>query len=216
MSIACLVIGESGTGKSTSLRNMNPEEVLLIQAVKKPLPFRSKNWKPVTHENPSGTVFVTDKTDTIIKAMQRTTKKIIVIDDWNLTMTNEYMRRSTENGFQKFSDIGRGAWNLMMTAASLPDDVRVYMLGHTEQNDQGHTKAKTIGKMIDQTCPIESMFTIVLRAAIFNSQYIFCTQNNGQDTCKSPIGLFADQAIQNDLAEIDAAICGYYEIGVRA
>ena len=216
MSTATLIIGDSGAGKSTSMQHMNPDEVLLIQAIKKPLPFRSNGWKPVTRENPTGAIFVTDNVDTIIKAMQRTTKKIIVVDDWNLTMTNEYMRRSTETGFQKFSDIGRGAWNLMMAASALPDDVRVYMLGHTEQNDQGHTKAKTIGKMIDQTCPIESMFTIVLRAAIFNSQHLFYTQSNGQDTCNSPIGLFAEQAIPNDLASIDAAICEYYDINQPA
>lgn len=174
------------------------------------------NWKPATKENPQGSVFVSDQTATIIKAMQRTAKKIIVIDDWNLTMTNEYMRRSTETGFQKFGDIGRSAWDLMMTASSLPDDVRVYMLGHTEQNDHGQTKAKTIGKMIDQTCPVESMFTIVLRAAVINSNHVFHTQSNGQDTCKSPIGLFKDQTIDNDLAAIDAAIVAYYLIGEAA
>ena len=216
MSIATLILGESGTGKSTSMRNLNPADTLLIQVLAKPLPFKAKGWKLATKDNPTGSIFVTDQTDTIIKAMKKTTKKIIVIDDWNLTMTNEYMRRSTENGFQKFADIGHAAWDLMMTASALPPDVRVYLLGHTELSDQGHTKAKTIGKMIDQTCPVESMFSIVLRSALFNSQYIFYTQNNGQDTCKSPIGLFSDQAIPNDLAAVDAAICDYYELGVPA
>ena len=216
MSTATLILGEPGSGKSTSLRNLNPSEVLLIQTIKKPLPFRSKDWTTITSENKNGTVFVTDQVETIIKAMKRTTKKIIVIDDWNLTMTNEYMRRSTETGFQKFSDIGRSAWDLMMAASSLPDDVRVYMLGHTEQNDQSHIKAKTIGKMIDEKCPIESMFTIVLRSALFNSQHIFYTQTNGQDTCKSPLGLFADQSIPNDLAAVDAAIVDYYSLTTEA
>lgn len=212
MSIATLILGEPGSGKSTSMRNLNPSEVLLIQAIKKPLPFKSASWKPATKESPDGSVFVSDKTEVIIKAMQRTKKKIIVIDDWNLTMTNEYMRRSTEIGFQKFADIGRSAWELMTTATQLPDDVRVYMLGHTEQNDNGQTKAKTIGKMIDQTCPVESMFSIVLRTAVINTQYVFHTQSNGQDTCKSPIGLFTDQVIDNDLAAVDASICDYYGI----
>lgn len=216
MSIATLIIGESGTGKSTSLRHLDPAATLLIQVLAKPLPFKSTGWKVATKTNPGGSIFVTDQTDMIIKAMKKTTKKIIVVDDWNLTMTNEYMRRSTETGFQKFGDIGRSAWELMMMAAALPADVRVYLMGHSELSDQGHTKAKTIGKMIDQTCPVESMFTIVLRAALFNSQHIFYTQNNGQDTCKSPIGLFAEQAIPNDLAEVDAAIFGYYDLGVTA
>jgi hypothetical protein len=216
MSTPVLIIGDSGAGKSTSMQHFNPADVLLIQVLKKKLPFRSTGWKPATKENPNGSIFVSDNTDTIIKAIQRTTKKIIVIDDWNMTMTNEYMRRSAETGFQKFGDIGRNAWNLMTAAAALPDDVRVYFLGHTEQNEQGHIKAKTIGKMIDQTCPIESLFTIVLRAAVFNSQNLFYTQSNGQDTCKSPIWLFAEQAIPNDLAKVDELICEYYEINQPA
>lgn len=216
MSIATLIIGESGSGKSTSMQNMHPSETLLIQAIKKPLPFRSTGWKVITHDNPNGSIFVTDNTPTIIKAMQRTKKKIIVVDDWNLTMTNEFMRRSAETGFQKFSDIGRSAWDLMTAAASLPDDVRVYLLGHSEQVDGGHIKAKTIGKMIDEKCPVESMFTIVLRAAVINSNHVFNTQSSGQDTCKSPIGLFHDDVIENDLAAVDAAICDYYQLVVAA
>lgn len=216
MSTAVLILGDSGSGKSASMQHLNPAEVLLIQAIKKPLPFPSKNWKPAAKDNSDGAIFVTDQTNTIIKAMQRTHKKIIVIDDWNLTMTNEFMRRSTETGFQKFSDIGRNAWNLMSAASALPDDVRVYMLGHVEQNDQGQTKAKTIGKMIDQTCPVESMFTIVLRASVVNSQHIFHTQSNGQDTCKSPMQLFDTEHIPNDIASIDEKICNYYQINQPA
>lgn len=216
MSIATLIIGESGSGKSTSMQHLDSADTLLIQAIKKPLPFRSTDWKAISKEQPGGSVYVTDQVPNIIKAMQRTPRKIIVIDDWNLTMTNEFMRRSGETGFQKFSDIGRSAWDLMTAAASLPDDVRVYMLGHSESTDSGHTKAKTIGKMIDEKCPVESMFTIVLRAAVINSVHVFNTQSSGQDTCKSPIGLFADQAIPNDLAAVDAAICEYYQIGVPA
>lgn len=216
MSIATLIIGESGSGKSTSMQHMSPTDTLLIQAIKKPLPFRSTAWKTITREQPNGSVYVTDQVPNIVKAMQRTSKRIIVIDDWNLTMTNEFMRRSTESGFQKFSDIGRAAWDLMTAAASLPDDVRVYMLGHSESTDSGHTKAKTIGKMIDEKCPVESMFTIVLRATVINSVHVFHTQSSGQDTCKSPIGLFADQIIENDLAAVDAAICEYYGICVPA
>jgi len=213
MSIATLILGESGTGKSTSLRNMTPAETLLIQTIKKPLPFRSSAWKYFNAESEkTGSMFVKDKTDEIIFLMTKTKRKIIVIDDWNLIMTNDYMRRSDEKGFQKFSEIGRSAWDLLMAAGTLPDDVRVYFLGHTEVSETGQTKAKTIGKMLDQTCPVESMLTIVLKTKVVNGSYLFSTQNNGQDTCKSPIGLFESESIENDLQKVDNAIVDYFNL----
>jgi hypothetical protein len=130
MSVATLILGESGTGKSTSMRNLDPAQTLLIQAIKKPLPFRTKGWSYRSKENPGGNIFVTDKADQIIALMSKTQRKVIVFDDWNLMMTNEFMRRSSEHGFQKFSDIGKSAWDVMMAASVLPDDVRVYFLGH--------------------------------------------------------------------------------------
>lgn len=212
MSIASLILGQPGSGKSTSMRNLNPSETLLIQTIKKPLPFKSSGWSVRSKENPSGNIFVTDSADMICQILSKTQKKIIVIDDWNLTMTNEYMRRSAETGFQKFAEIGRNAWNIMTAASQLPDDVRVYLLGHTEVNDLGQTKAKTIGKMIDQTCPVESMFSIVLRASVINEQYIFSTKNDGQDTTKTPIDMFSSSHIENDLNFVDKQITSYYSI----
>lgn len=212
MSIATLIIGESGTGKSASLRNMIPAETLLIQSIKKPLPFRSKEWKYFSKDEPTGNIFVTDDSKKIVELMQKTKRKIIVIDDWNLTMTNQYMRRSDEKGFQKFSDIGRDAWDLLMATSSLEDDKRVYLLGHTEVSETGQTKAKTVGKMIDQTCPVESMFTIVLKTKVANCNYLFQTQNNGQDTCKSPMQLFEHDVIDNDLKLVDDCIKSYYGV----
>lgn len=212
MSIATLILGESGTGKSTSLRNLDPAHTLLIQAIPKPLPFKSKGWKIHNKENPSGNMFVTDSAQQIIALMKKTSRKIIVIDDWNLLMTNEFMRRSTETGYQKFSDIGRSAWNVMTAAASLPEDVRVYMLGHVSTDETGYIRARTIGKLLDDKCPVESMFTIVLRTIVVNGNYLFSTHNNGQDTCKSPISMFADDHIENDLSIVDETIFHYYEI----
>lgn len=216
MSIATLIIGPSGTGKSTSMRNIDPASALLIQAIKKPLPFKSAAWKPVTKDNPEGSFFVTDRSDIICRAIQKTKRKIIIIDDWNLIMTNEFFRRSAEQGFQKFSDIGRSAWDVMTAANNAPDDVRVYMLGHTEMNEFGSVKAKTIGKLIDEKCPVESMFSIVLRSDRVDTSYLFHTQTNGQDTCKSPLDMFDSPTVDNDLAMVDMTICEYYGIAQDA
>ena len=212
MSVATLIIGNSGTGKTTSLRNLIPAETLLIQCIRKPLPFRSSEWKTLSKDNPTGSIYVTDSASQIVTAMTRTKRKVIIIDDWNMVMTNQYMRRSAETGFQKFADIGRDAWDVLSVANNLADDTRVYLFGHTETNEQGMTKAKTIGKMIDSTCTVESMFTIVLKSMVINSEYVFSTQNSGQDSCKSPMGMFPSDHIENDLLEVDKAVQSYYGI----
>jgi len=210
MSISTLILGQSGTGKSASLRNMEPENTLLIQAVKKPLPFRSK-WTIVTKENPSGNIYQTDNADSICHAMANTKRDIVVIDDFQYVMSNEFMRRSNERGYDKFTDIGKNAWNILNMANQMAEGKRVYILSHTENDEQGKIKAKTIGKMLDQVITVEGMFTIVLRSQIINEQYVFSTQNNGQDTCKTPMGMFNDLFIENDLMAVDKAIVDYYQ-----
>lgn len=110
MSIASIILGESGTGKSTSLRNIDPAHTLLIQAVKKPLPFRSNDWKPANKDNPNGSVFVSDNSDKIVQLMRRSPKEIIIIDDFQYVLANEFMRRVTDqetgnSAFAKYNEI---------------------------------------------------------------------------------------------------------------
>ena len=211
MSTVTMVLGESGTGKTTSLRNMNPAETLLIQAVKKPLPFRANNWQRFDMAaNQKGNIFQTDHPGEIIRLLQGTRRKVIVIDDFQYVMANEFMRRTSERGFDKFTEIGKNAWDILNAAASLPDDTRVYILSHVETTDQGRTKIKTIGKMLDEKITLEGMVTIVLRTLVRDGQYLFSTRNNGSDTVKTPMGLFDSEAIDNDLAAVDQAIHSYY------
>lgn len=216
-----MVLGQSGTGKTTSLRNLNPADVLLLQAVKKPLPFRSKGWLTCSKEHPEGSILVTDQAPVIVKAMQRTAKPIIVIDDFQYILANEFMRRvlDKETGnaaFAKYNEIARSAWDIFMAASQLGDHKRVYILAHTQEDDSGHIKVKTIGKLLDEKITLEGLLTIVLRTAVINGQYVFSTKNNGLDTVKSPLGLFEDEHIDNDLAAIDAAISDYYNLTTTA
>jgi hypothetical protein len=100
-----------------------------------------------------------------------------------------------------------------MCAQEAPDDVRIYLLSHTNSDDQGRIKAKTIGKMLDEKITLEGLFTIVMRAMRLDGKYLFSTQNNGNDTVKTPMGLFQDETIDNDLSVIDQEIKTYYNIG---
>ncbi len=217
MSIPTLILGESGTGKSTSLRNLNPADVLLIQAVKKPLPFKAGNWKEATKDNPSGSIFHSDHSETIVKAMMRTSKPIIVIDDFQYIMSNEFMRRVTDKevgnqAFAKYNEIARSAWDILMAASALPDYKRVYILAHTQTDDFGKTKVKTIGKLLDEKITPEGLLTIVMRSLVINDQYVFSTKNSGNDTVKTPLELFDDLHIPNDLNAVDKAIVEYYQL----
>lgn len=201
------------------MRNLDPAETLLIQAVKKPLPFKTKGtaWAYFEKEkSPTGNIFVTDQHAAILKIMERTKRKVIVLDDAQYVLANEFMRRSDETGFTKFTEIGRHAWEIFMLANNLPDDVRVYILSHTETADNGQTKIKTIGRMLDEKITIEGLFSIVLRARVMDGEHFFQTRNSGSDTVKSPMGLFDADRIENDLAVVDSAICEYYELSQPA
>ena len=196
MSIAALILGNSGSGKSTSLRNLDPAHTLLIQCISKPLPFRSEGC--------------TDNSAHIVTAMERSTAEVVVIDDYQAVMVNELMGRSTEKGYEKFTDIAKGAWNVFNAAGKLAEHRRIYILAHTQTDEFGSVRMKTVGKMVDNTLVPEGYFTIVLRTEIINGQYLFATQTNGQDCCKSPMGLFPEQHMPNDLAAVDAAIFAFY------
>lgn len=210
MAIITLILGNSGTGKTASLRNLKPADTLLIQPVKKPLPFRSKDWAALTKNG--GNIIQTDSSLKICEFLAKTRRKIIIIDDFQYVMANEFMRRSHEKSYDKFNDIARQAWDIITCAANLAPDVRVYFLSHIESNDFGKEKVKTIGKMLDDKITIEGLFSTVLKTAVRDGEYFFTTKNNGNDTVKSPIDLFDKDLIDNDLAKIDAQIVEYYEL----
>lgn len=215
MSIATMILGESGTGKTTSLRNLQPGRVLMIQCLRKPLPFRNAGWKVKPSMKADGNIIQTDSAELIERAMRMMAHEIVVIDDFQYMLANEFMRRSDEKGFDKFTDIGRHAWDVLNAATQLADDRRVYILAHTASDETGRVRMKTIGKLLDEKITPEGMVTICLRTVVRDGRYYFATQNSGSDTTKSPMGMFADHLIDNDLAAVDDAICDFYGIGAE-
>lgn len=197
------ILGRSGTGKSYSMRNFPEGKLAVVNVQGKILPFRGAAKVEQT---------AVDQSDKIVKALELYAKeyKSIVVDDYQYVMANEFMRRSTERGYDKFTEIGRHAWDIANKVGELPADVLVYVMCHTDRDDEGNEKIKTIGKLLDEKICLEGMSTIVLKTNVSDGQYSFLTQNNGRDTTKSPDGMFPSYAIDNDLYYVDQKIRNYY------
>jgi len=201
MAILCMLYGQSGTGKSTSLRNFQKEDVSIINVSGKPMPFRQK--LPTVS---------TDNYKQIIGGLPKIKTPSIVIDDATYLMVNAFMRNAKVQGYQKYTDMAFDFNSLIEAALKLPDDKIVYFIGHSNQADDGREQFKTIGKMLDNYVTLEGKFTIVLKTVVKDGQYYFSTQNNGMDTVKSPMGMFEEELIPNDLKAVDDVIREYYGI----
>lgn len=200
MGIPVLILGESGSGKSTSLRNFEIEEVGIFNVAGKPLPFKKKLNK-----------FNNAKYEHILKSLKAPKVKRYVIDDSQYLMAFEMFNRAKETGFNKFTDIALDFRNLIQfIVTGTPDDVIVYFLHHTEVTPEGKTKAKTIGKMLDEKLTVEGLFSIVLLCKTDGERHYFETQSDGYTTCKSPMEMF-EKEIDNDLKMVDSVIRQYYE-----
>ena len=208
MATPVLIIGKSGAGKSTSMRNCagNPDWNL-IRVLDKPLPFRGKiNGWP------------TDDYQTVMKCLFQSKAHNIVIDDAGYLITNTFMRGHSATGsgnaqFQFYNQMADNFWNLIMFINNkLPKDKIVYVMMHEQQDDFGNIRPKTIGKLLDDKVTIEGMFTIVLRAVKDSQGYAFMTQSEDMAVSKSPMGMFDSERIDNDLVIVESAIRDFYEL----
>lgn len=211
MSIATLLLGESGTGKTCSLRNLDPAKTLLIQPIRKPLPFRAHEWREGVN------VFVCNDANKIVNVMHKCKREIIVIDDWQYLLSFQYMhsaekRMASGEVFEFYKKIGNDGFKVIENASMLQERKRVYVMAHTTTDDFGRVSIKTLGKLLDDKIVVEGLFTTVLRTSVEAGKYYFLTQNNGNDTVKSPLGMFEENRIDNDLAMIDETLCEYYGI----
>lgn len=225
MAHGILVIAESGAGKSTSIENLDPKETFIINVANKPLPF--KGWKKKyvlwSKDNPTGNLYTGSSAQQIEACLayvnsKRPEIKTIVVDDFQYMSSFEFFDRSDEKGYEKFTQIGANLARIARMPKDLRDDLTIIFLTHAEESTdlegKRKFKAKTIGRMVDEKLSLEGLFSIVLFGKVKkdkdgNIRFVFETQNNGENTCKSPKGMFPDFEIPNDLAYVKQAIQAY-------
>ena len=208
MGCPVMILGASGTGKSSSMRNLDLSKVGLVNVARKPLPFKGSIRSLDTDDYP-----------TITATLARAKSDILVIDDAQFLMANEYMRSamvkySRDEVFAFYKQVSFNFWNLIQQVITMPPEKVVYFLGHVELDEMGRQKFKTVGKLLDNYC-VEGLFTIVLHTRVADGHFYFSTVNDGTDTVKTPMGMFAEAYIDNDLAIVDAAIRDYYGLGKK-
>lgn len=204
MATLVLIIGKSGSGKSASLRNFSAENIDVINVESKPLPFRN-NFKTIN----------TDNYREISKTIKDSKKKVIVVDDASYLLTNSFMRGHASQGggngmFNFYNQLADDFWKLITFCKSLCKEKIIYIIMHEAKNDFGDIKPKSIGKLLDEKVTIEGMFTIVLRSVYHDGGYFFRTHTDGFDVAKSPIGMFEEDEIDNDMKLVDNMVREYY------
>ena len=199
-------MGESGSGKSASLRNFAPNEISVFNVTSKPLPFKQGKTKLPKIDNATYA--------DIANALANPNKRAYVIDDAGYLLSFEMFKRANETGYSKFTDMAKNFFDMLdFINTKLPNDIIVYITMHTEDDSEMHrVKVKTIGKMLDQNLKIEGLFSIVLRAVQTEDGYKFVTRDDMVSTAKSPIGMWEEDMIDNDLKAVDTTIREYYDM----
>ena len=217
MSNSVLILGESGSGKSSSLRNLNSTETFVVNVIGKPLPFRGalSKYKALSSDGITGNYYATDDTTTIKRILnlinnKRLDIKILVIDDFGYTITNSFMRKANQKGYDRFVEIAKDMFDILDIVSNLREGLNCFVMMHTDTDNQGKTKPRTIGKMIDQYICIEGKFSTVLHTMIVDGCYRFLTNNDNQNMAKSPLGMFDSMLIDNDLNFVIETMCEYF------
>lgn len=206
MAIPVLIMGQSGTGKSYSMRNLPQKDSAVVNVIGKSMPFRTKLDSVCIRDIPS-----------IQKIVLSAKRPLIVLDDFGYTITDLYMRltygpEKMRDQYEPYKRIGAEVYNLINAIQSADDELNaekiVYIVMHTDTDAQGHTVPATVGKMLNEKINLVGMVSICLTSYTDGDEYGFVT--NAAPPVKSPPGMFPDQTIGNDLAKVDAAIRDYY------
>lgn len=201
MGVCVFVVGKSGSGKSTSLRNFKADEVGILNVMGKPLPFR----------NGAGlvTMDVEGYSDTMA-AIKSGKRKCWVVDDAGYLMQNENFARARESGYGKFTEMAQHFQGLVNAAArETPADCITYFMMHPEDDGKGGEKIKTVGRMLDEKFCLEGASPLVVDCEVRDGEHVFVTKNDGANLAKAPMGMLPD-VMPNDLFELDRAAREYW------
>lgn len=235
MANSICIIGESGSGKSTSLGNieelgiigLNPEETAILNVMGKPLPFKGSNklYKDIGLKS-GGNYAANSDGDSLLEMLQllntRMDIKNIVVDDFQYIMSNEFMEKANNPGFEKFNQIAKHAYDIISYGMDMRPDINFICLTHSEFSEKTNSyKFKTIGKMLDDKITLEGLFTVILYTHVEydkkekQAKYTFVTNKYSNKAGveipgKSPVGMFGDLQIPNDLGLVIKATEEYY------
>jgi hypothetical protein len=216
MARSILVLGASGTGKSHSIQQLDEKATFLVNVYGKALPFRGwkKRYTPIVDiKSAVGNMVSVDDAEKIVQVLQYAYARgfrTIVVDDYQFVAGMKTIRDAKIKGYDKFTDVAQGFVQIADICKKMPDDALVFFLSHIEDDGKGGTKAKTAGRMVDNVIGLESLFTVVLQTFVRDGVYGFETQSNGQNTVKSPEGMFPLE-IANDLEYVRRSILAYDE-----
>lgn len=198
MGTLVMVLGESGSGKSTSLRNFEPGEVGVFNVTGKPMPFRKHLPR-------------LDRADyqAIKRTLAANKKRAYVVDDAGYLMQFDNFGRCKDAGYGKFTDMAKSFYELLRAAMDTDDDTVVYFLMHPDRDEQGREKPKTIGKMLDEKLNVQGLFPVVIDCEVRDGSHVFVTKNDGFGLAKAPIDMLPD-VMDNDLKAVDTAVREYW------
>lgn len=200
MSKLVLVLANPGTGKSSSLRNLKPEEVTVVSVTGKELPFKT-DIKSITPKNAAE----------VVKIVNDSKKPIVVIDDANYLLSFEEMARATEVGYTKFTQMAQNFFNIIKAIIDKNSDQVFYIMAHSETEEDGTLRLKTTGKMLSEKIVIEGLTNIVLNAMVDDDgEFVFKVKTDGLGV-KTPLGMFDTPTVPNDLAVINKKIKEFYK-----
>jgi hypothetical protein len=196
-----MVLGRSGSGKSSSLRNFAEGEAGIFNVLGKRLPFR----RSLQCAGPASCTYAGIKA-----ALRRNGKRAYVIDDSTFLMTNANFDRAAEGGYGKYTEMAQDFQQLVLAAAATDEDTAVYFLHHPDRDELGNEKVQTVGKMLDRQWCVEGVFSVVLSCEVRDGEHVFVHENDGRNLAKAPMGMFPPGPLDNDLRAVDAAIREYW------